>query len=152
MTYLEQFRIDHPKRLEYKDGEIDYTFGCPYHYEYEEYSECCPDKSTCEQCWNREMPGTTFKDAFDEINKNVIHEIQKEEIKMEVTRKTKKELLEEIAELKKEIERVDQRKQFEDGASALRMQYDSLIDAGFDAADAMTILITLIQAAGGNRQ
>lgn len=76
--------------------------------------------------------------------------LKKGEKEMEgTTRKTKKELLEEIAELKKEVERVDQRKQFDDAASALRTQYDSLIDVGFGEADAMTILVTLIQASGG---
>lgn len=64
------------------------------------------------------------------------------------TRKTKKELLEEIAELRKEIDRIDQRKQFEDGAACLKMQFDALVDAGFNDIDAFELLTTLIKAAG----
>ena len=64
------------------------------------------------------------------------------------TRKTKKELLEEIAELRKEVERIDQRREFEKSADALKMQYDALVDAGFSDRDAFELLTTMIKAAG----
>lgn len=64
------------------------------------------------------------------------------------TRKTKKELLEEIAELRKEVERIDQRREFEKIAESLKMQYDAFVDAGFSELDAFELLTTMIKAAG----
>ena len=64
------------------------------------------------------------------------------------TRKTKKELLEEIAELRKEVERIDQRREFEKSAEFLKMQYDAFVDAGFSDLDAFELLTTMIKAAG----
>lgn len=62
--------------------------------------------------------------------------------------KTKKELLEEIAELKKEIERVDQRKQCDDAAATMKMQCDALVDAGFTQEQAYEMVMAMINAAG----
>lgn len=76
------------------------------------------------------------------------NEVLKGEEKMQETRKTKKELLEEIAELKKEVERVDQRKQFETTAQVLKDQCDALIGVGFTHDAAFELLKTMIAAAG----
>lgn len=61
------------------------------------------------------------------------------------TRKTKKELMEEIANLKKEVERVDQRKQFEDAAVGIRMQYDTLVEQGFSEEQAYELLTIMMK-------
>ena len=64
------------------------------------------------------------------------------------TRKTKKELLEEIAELRKEVERIEQRREFEKSAETLKMQYDAFVNAGFSDLDAFELLTTMIKAFG----
>lgn len=54
MKFIEKYYMDHPKK------KIDYSFGCPYVYDYESYSEsklACSHYN-CEQCWNREIPET----------------------------------------------------------------------------------------------
>ena len=61
------------------------------------------------------------------------------------TNATKKELLEEIANLKQELERVDQRKQFEDAAAGLKMQYDALVLQGFSEEQAYELLTILLK-------
>lgn len=67
------------------------------------------------------------------------------------SRKTKKELLEEIAKLRKEVERVEQYKQMEDCAVTLKMQYDALKEAGFTDEQAFDTFIALIKQSGGVR-
>ena len=136
MTFREKYKLDHPEN---DASNVENSVWCPYDFRYEDGPPCTGvDGYGCAECWDREMPGTE-------------NDISKGEKEMVETRKTKKELLEEIAELKKEIERVDQRKQFDDSASALKMQYDALVDAGFDPDRAFGLLMTMIQAAGGNR-
>ena len=134
MTFKEKLMIEHPQCVDpwFYGG----CYGCPRRYGYETET-CCPNKtSDCEACWNRTIPGTE-------------NDILKGEKEMADTRKTKKELLEEIAELKKEVERADQRKKFEDAAIGLKMQYDALVEVGFDNDNALKILNNMIKAAGG---
>lgn len=137
MTFIEKLKIEHPDKICYANGKINYgsiDLGCPDEYGYEPKTGTgCSTKRPCAECWNREIPGTE-------------NDILKGEKEMAETRKTKKELLEEIAELRKEVERVDKRKQFDDAASDLKMQYDAFVDAGFDAIDAFELLTAMISA------
>ena len=102
-------------------------------YEYPGYSR------RCHECMfdSRDLPG--WKPKTENL---------KGEEKMPETRKTKTELLEELAELKKEIERVEQRKQFETAAQALKDQCDALIEVGFTHDAAFELLKTIVMAAG----
>lgn len=59
------------------------------------------------------------------------------------TRKTKKELLDEIAE-----RRANKRIEAEDVANYLKIQYDTLVEAGFNGIDAFELLTLMIKSAG----
>lgn len=144
MTYLEKFRIEYPSYKECSDEDI--------------IKKCCPDEMMvldwdydcdgfdndhlyeCVICWNREIPGT-------EPTNN---EIKKETKKM-TTRKTKTELLEEleqkkeeIAELRKQVEKAERYKAYDDMAAEMKAMQDSFINAGFSEKQAYTMLMTLI--------
>lgn len=92
MTYKERLTIEHPDNVDSRfEGGCS---GCPINYGYVAPGKnlCREFDGDCEKCWNSEMPET----------ENYILKGEKE------MKKTKKELLEEIAELKKEVERADQ--------------------------------------------
>ena len=136
MTFKEKIMRDNPNNVdEAYDGGV---YGCPHHYGYEKGP--CPYETPlygeCVECWNRTIPGTE-------------NDILKGEKKMEVTRKTKKELLEEIAELKKEVKDLQDREECDKCTKAMKMQYDALVDAGFDSDNALKILNNMIKAFGG---
>lgn len=58
-------------------------------------------------------------------------------------RKTKNELLDEIAE-----RRANRRIEAEDVADYLKIQYDALVEAGFNEIDAFELLTLMIKSAG----
>ena len=54
MTYLEKFRLDHPKAT-VTDDRV-FSLFCPSMYGYEKTGSCARSKEfSCTDCWNREM-------------------------------------------------------------------------------------------------
>lgn len=125
MTFREKF---------YADTKNRNVFGCPKEHGYEEDFDC--SGVNCYECWDREMPETK-------------NDILKGETKMEgTTRKTKKELLEEIAELKKEVERMDRYKAYDAGADDIKAMYDIYISKGFTEEQAFKLVEKMIDVVG----
>lgn len=133
MTFLEKFKEELPNYP--LNGSGGTPRACPHMCRYEQEYDCAG--VSCEQCWNREMPET------NNIN------ISKGETKMEgTTRKTKKELLEEIAELKKQAERAGRYEQYDEAAAEIKAMTDSFINAGFDEGAAFTLVLKMVESAG----
>lgn len=136
MTYLEKLKQDHPN---WDDEEIRRYIEdeCPQPYK---SPAGCPDGLKplidCKECWNREIPET-------ENN-------EREETKMETTattRKTKAELLQDIAELKKEVEKLDRYKKYEEAANEIAAMCESFVTAGFTREEAFKMTTVMIQTA-----
>lgn len=62
MTFLDKARSER-KEKEIKFGEDGFPIGCPEDYGYENVRRGC--SSDCEECWNREIPGTEPKPEID---------------------------------------------------------------------------------------
>lgn len=131
MTYLEKFIQDH---ADWDDRAIRHHIDveCPIGPD-----EKCPDGFkplvNCYQCWIREIPET-------ENN-------EREEKKMEATtttRKTKAELLKEIADLKKQLDHAAKYEAFEECANEMAAMCRSFENAGFSRAEAMDITKLMI--------
>jgi hypothetical protein len=158
MTFIEKLKQEHPETITYlNSGDINYAgiALCPSEYGYElksSHDDCEHIRLTCEECWNREMPEIEEKPCTQ--CKNCPHkntENQKGETKMEgkvTTRKTKAELLEEIAELKKQAERAGRYEQCDEAAADIKAVCDSFINAGFSREDAFALTLKLIETAG----
>lgn len=131
MTFLEQYVFDHG------DMVMSENTSCPWKCEYEPRYDC--SNVACNDCWNREIPGTNNID------------ISKGETKMEgkvTTRKTKAELLEEIAELKKQAERAGRYEKYDEGAAEIKAMCDSFINAGFNHDAAFQLTMKMIETVG----
>ena len=64
MTFKEKLQMEHPEKLDKHCGGG--CEGCPCFYGYEETKWCGNTWGTnCEECWNREMPGTESKKEVD---------------------------------------------------------------------------------------
>lgn len=131
MTYREKFHMEHPDR----DSVNTLSMGCPADYE---RNTNCPEYSdgtvmSCKDCWNREIP----------------EEKEKENKPMKKTKAMLEEELDqkraEIEELKKELEKAEKYKQYDDAAGEMKAMYDSLVNAGFNEDQAFTILMTMLQ-------
>lgn len=73
---------------------------------------------------------------------------------MATEKKTKAMLLEEIEQkneelkgLKKEIEKLEKYKQYEDMANELKAMYDSFVNSGFDETQAFKLMLKLFEVA-----
>lgn len=62
MTFKQKLMQEHPELVDKFDEN---NGGCPYDYGFEQPFPC--ENPTCEQCWNREMPGTQ-EDKSDAVN------------------------------------------------------------------------------------
>lgn len=51
----------------------------------------------------------------------------------------------EIEDLKKELEKAEKYKQYDDAAGEMKAMYDSFVNAGFNEDQAFTILMTMLQ-------
>lgn len=152
MTYLEKFKQEHPEESIMPDG---LPIFCPHAYwpehEYDDrINELCCGRNThnpvCSECWNREIPGT------EPVNKTENNE--REEKKMEntvpaiySTRKTKAQLLEEIADLKKELAQMERYKQYEECAGEMAAMRESFEKAGFTREEAFEMVKLMIENA-----
>lgn len=133
MTWLEKFYADNPSRF----GDSPHIIGCPTDYR---HGTKCPERSdgsvmSCVECWNREIP----------------EEKEKENKPMKKTKAMLEEELDqkraEIEELKKELEKAEKYKQYDDAAGEMKAAYDSFVNAGFTEDQAFTIVMTMLQNA-----
>lgn len=131
MTFKEKLAMEHPDSVGpgFKGG----CEGCPHAWGYEEsvFIDCGTEKP-CEKCWNRVIPGT---------------ENEKENKTMENTKKTKDELIEEINGLKKEVEKLDRYKKYEECANEMAALKESFENAGFTKEQAFELVITSMKGA-----
>lgn len=133
MTCREKLAFDHPEwRKSY----------------YEWYLEnCCPDEylaepeychagieSKCKRCWEREVPGTI--DLMEE--------------KSMTTKKTKAELMEEIAVLEKQVNELEKYKTYRDCGDDLKAIHTEFMNAGFSNEQAFHLLQTMMQTSAMN--
>lgn len=123
---------------------------------------CAQDK--CEQCWNREIPGTeplTYEHTGEPIGKviditedeNGVTAIIKKEKNM-ATKKTKTELEKELeaikeskAELEKELKNLEKYKQYEDCAEETKAVHTAFVNAGFSNEQAFELMKMMMQSA-----
>ena len=143
MTFREKLKLEHPSHVDphFEGG----CCACPSSYGYEDGerdNEFCT-KVGCWRCWDREMPGTETQTVVN----NYFCKGEKEMKSSMETRKTKKELLEEIAELRKEIERVDRYSKYEEGAGETKALMDSFINVGFSREEAFALVLKMCESA-----
>lgn len=136
MTAREWMKVHYPENVgdDYEGG----VYLCPRSYQelnilMKDDHDKCPFETMgkCARCWDREIPGTEEKE-----NKNM----------KPTTRRTKAELLEEIGQLKKELENVEKYRKYEECANELHAIMTSFIDAGFTREEAFTMLTTTMKA------
>ena len=133
MTYLEKIKQENP---DWDDDTIrDYVNNeCP------NFDSPCPmdykPLVDCKYCWNREIPGT------ETIN-------EREEKKMETTttKKTKAQLLEEIADLKKQVEHMNRYKQYEECATDFAAMRKAFENEGFSHEEAFALMKLMVESA-----
>ena len=135
MTLIERLRKEHPDEM----NSFDRPIYCPTRYGYTSPPLYCGDfdygdaNKRCTDCWNREIP----------------EEKEKENEPMKKTKAMLEEELEqkktEIEDLKKELEKTEKHKQYDDVAGELKAIYDSLVNIGFGEDQAFVILMTFIQ-------
>lgn len=132
MTYLEKFKQEHPGKILDHKGLPKL---CPIAYGYETGCLCTKQTLTCEDCWTRQIPGT-------EINER--EENNMETIPTTTTRKTKAELLKDIADLKKQVENLDKYKAYEECANQTYAVMESFMKAGFTREEAFKLTTELM--------
>lgn len=132
MTYLEKLKRGNPDWDDdairnYVDNECPNFDGpCPMDYK---------PLVDCKYCWNREIPET-------ENN-------EREEKKMETTttKKTKAQLLEEIAGLKKQLVHMDRYKQYEECATDFAAMRKAFENEGFSREEAFDLMKLMVENA-----
>lgn len=138
MTYLAQFKQDHPDWDE--DHILAYIdYNCP-----RTGLSCIHDTNgspACRDCWNREIP----EPKNNEREENTMNESTPTPIL--TTRKTKADLLKEIADLKKQVEHLDRYKQFEDAADTTAAMCKAYETAGFSREEAFELTKLMIELA-----
>lgn len=142
MTFRKRLQMDNPDKV--GEGFIAGCSACPWLYGYEEFEDrpCKtktpgrnPAEQRCRDCWNREIPGT------EPTNK-----IEREENTMPT--KTKAELLEEIRNLKVQVENLSKYEQYEKGANDCYASMQAYINAGFTRQEAFELIKQFIENAG----
>ena len=130
MTCREKLAIEHPDMV--GDDYFGGCCGCPFDLYYIDKPEYCYDSNIkrderCTKCWDREIPGTENKEEVKEME-------------TKTTKKTKAKLLNEIADLKKELENLDKYRQYENVADELAAMRDAFIAKGFTREEAMQFI------------
>lgn len=140
MTYLEKLKQDNP---DWDDDAIR-TYAeteCPGPYF---CSSDCPDGyvplTDCHACWTNEIPETETNEREEKNMENTTPATYS-------TRKTKAELLEEIAALKKQVEHLDRYKKYEECANEMAAMRDSFVTAGFTRDEAFAMTKVMIENA-----
>lgn len=145
MTFKEKFEKEFPEKAAefifpwwncpsgHFDDPATEDGKCPYFDAPLEMSE------RCTICWNRTIPGTETK-----INKKGEETMTKNH---NTTRKTKDELLNEIASLKKRVNELERFEKYAECANEMKAMYDANVDAGFNHDQAFELLKISITAA-----
>lgn len=142
MTYLDELKKEHS---DWDEDKIQRHIEnwCP------EFKGACPfpseDMESCVQCWNREIPGTkptnqTKNNEREENNMN-------ESTPAAIYRKTKADLLKDIAELKKQVEHLDKYEQLEEAADMTAAMCKAYETAGFSREEAFELTKLMIELA-----
>ena len=139
MTYREYMKLNRPEKVSTRyDGGVA---GCPCMFGLGPemaWTHTCPEHK-CFECWNREC-----KNA-NKMTENKGGETMPTSAIVK-NNKTKAELLDEIKDLKKEVERLDRNKQYETTALEVRALYDSFVTAGFNTAEAFELTPLMVKA------
>ena len=133
MTCKEKLKIEHPDKV--SDRYLGGCYRCPSSFGYLEDPPYCVKlisvahvtDETCQECWDREIPSVENKEIGE---KNMC----------ELKRKTKQELIEDIKEMRNDLERLERYEQYETGANEMRALLDSFINAGFTRQEAFDLL------------
>lgn len=137
MTCREKLKMEHPEYV--SDEYFGGCFNCPPSYGYLDYPDYCgsnePDR--CARCWDREIPET---EPIENIKE------EKETMTNTTTKKTKVELLNEIAELKKELENLDKYRQYENIADELAGMRDAFMAKGFTREEAISFIFNAMNS------
>ena len=133
MTCREKLALEHAAYIgnEYPGG----CRNCPSAYGYLDDPDYCGelDSRGCYECWNREIPETETVENIEEVNETMNNNTV-------TTKKTKAELLNEITDLKKELENLDKYRQYEQVADELAAMRDALMGKGFTREEAMQFI------------
>lgn len=132
MTCREMFYKQHAMMTN-EDASMMLCERCPDEFGYLEEPEYCIGTNIygdCTNCWGREIPEETEKEK-----------------PMTNTKKTKAELLNEIAELQKQVEGLEKYKQYQDCADELKALHTSFMNAGFSDEQAFSMMKTIFQQA-----
>jgi hypothetical protein len=131
MTCREKWESLHPG----KDFKTNVIRACPWQYGYLDPPDTCGTLSSdvCDKCWDREIPEETKKE------------------KPMSTKKTKAELMEELeaainakADLEKQLAELEKYKTYRTAGDELKAIHTAFMDAGFDSAQAFTLLQTMM--------
>ena len=141
MTYREKMAIEHPEDI--TDSSLGGVWGCPPDMSvYACVRSGGNSEANCRFCWDREIPGTEPITPVKEEKENTV---------MQTTKKTKAELLDEIAALKKQVEDLERYKKYEEMANELYAIHQSFVNAGFDEDMASKLLLTTLKLAPAMR-
>lgn len=147
MTYLDKLKKERPEERMMPDG---LPIFCPHAYwpehEYDSsINERCTGRDThnpvCSTCWNREIP----EPKNNEREEHTMNESTPTPIL--ATRKTKAELLKDIADLTKQVEHLDRYKQLEDTADMTFAMCRAYETAGFSREEAFELTKIMIELA-----
>lgn len=137
MTYREKIAADAPDSLMEEAGGG--VIGCPHDYnlgeeDYFNERTCIND---CDACWNREYTKEQTEGEKEMPTTKV------------TTKKTKAELLDEIKNLTKEVEKLERYKKYEDAASEIAAMHDAFINEGFTREEALSLINNMVSIAAG---
>ena len=140
MTCREKLRMDRPE-LSDLDVQHIVNVACPSDpcHEYMCDPDWCGDGSVsdrCNKCWDREIPGIETVKNKEEMK----------EMENKTTKKTKTELLNEIAALKKEVENLDKYRQYENIADELAGMRDAFMAKGFTREEAISFIFNAMNS------
>jgi hypothetical protein len=103
---------------------------CPWYWKYLGEPDYCGNDlrdNVCDDCWNREIPEETDKE------------------KPVTTKKTKAQLLDEIAELKKQVSELEKYDTYRKCGDELKAIQTEFMNAGFSNEQAFILLQTMLQ-------
>ena len=147
MTLKEKVAMEEPDNIcvDFYGG----VFSCPGTYDYLNMPDCkstrvCPRDSgivkTCGECWNQEF--VPAKTAEEKENKPMNFTMEPK-----TTKKTKTQLIEEMNELKKELDRLEKYSKYESVAGEMYAILESFVNAGFTREEAFAMLTVSMKTA-----
>lgn len=144
MTYREKITQEQPEHID--SDCLGGVGGCPYVYGYESKNDspCVknnrkPGEIFCTSCWDREIPGTKKEKNMDVTNETMIDLMEElDDVKAELDYFKNREV-----ELKEELNRLEKYKQYEKTANELKAMYTAFISAGFSNTQAFDMVKTI---------